>query len=122
MSMTRLVKGRHRLAPIVTITIDTVPRYWVIHSDVGVAICQEMVGPLERPQYAEHNTGVTRLLCWLRCLLGDEHDVIRSGRLATDLDLGKLNSMTSGARLDDVPALAAEVLAGKTRGRVIIDL
>jgi D-arabinose 1-dehydrogenase-like Zn-dependent alcohol dehydrogenase len=30
----------------------------------------------------------------------------------------KLNSM----RLDDVPALATEVLAGKTRGRVVIDL
>ena len=44
------------------------------------------------------------------------------GRLATDLDLAKLNSMTSRARLDDVPALAAEVLAGKTRGRVVIDL
>jgi hypothetical protein len=34
----------------------------------------------------------------------------------------KLNSMTSRARLDDVPALATEVLAGKTRGRVVIDL
>lgn len=43
-------------------------------------------------------------------------------RLATDLDLAKLNSMTSRARLDDVSALAAEVLAGKTRGRVVIDL
>ena len=39
-----------------------------------------------------------------------------------DLDLAKLNSMTSRARLDDVPALAVEVLAGKTRGRVVIDL
>ena len=34
----------------------------------------------------------------------------------------KLNSMTSRARLDDVPASATEVLAGKTRGRVVIDL
>jgi acrylyl-CoA reductase (NADPH) len=44
------------------------------------------------------------------------------GRLATDLDLAKLNSMTSRARLEDVPSLAAEILAGKTRGRVVIDL
>jgi acrylyl-CoA reductase (NADPH) len=44
------------------------------------------------------------------------------GRLATDLDLEKLKSMTSHARLDDVPTLAAEILAGKTRGRVVIDL
>ena len=43
-------------------------------------------------------------------------------RLATDLNLAKLNSMMSRARLDDVPALAAKVLAGKTRGRVVIDL
>jgi acrylyl-CoA reductase (NADPH) len=44
------------------------------------------------------------------------------GRLATDLDLATLNSMTSRARLDDVPALATKILAGKTRGRVVIDL
>ena len=43
-------------------------------------------------------------------------------RLAKDLDLAKLNSMTSRARLEDVPALASKVLAGKTRGRVVIDL
>ncbi|MGA7371659.1 MAG: MDR family oxidoreductase, partial [Methyloceanibacter sp.] len=34
------------------------------------------------------------------------------GRLATDLDLARLNAMTSRARLDDVPALASEILAG----------
>ena len=43
-------------------------------------------------------------------------------RLATDLDLARLNSMTSRAKLDDVPTLATEILAGKTRGRVVIDL
>ena len=32
------------------------------------------------------------------------------------------NGMTSRAQLDDVPALATEVLAGKTRGRAVIDL
>ena len=35
------------------------------------------------------------------------------GRLAMDLDLAKLDSMTSRARLDDVPALAGEILAEK---------
>ena len=44
------------------------------------------------------------------------------GRLATDLDLAKLNAMTSRARLEDVPSLATEILDGKTRGRVVIDL
>jgi acrylyl-CoA reductase (NADPH) len=44
------------------------------------------------------------------------------GRLATDLELSRLNSMTSRARLEDVPSLATAILAGKTRGRVVIDL
>ena len=43
-------------------------------------------------------------------------------RLAKDLDLAKLNGMTSRARLEDVPFLATEILDGKTRGRVVIDL
>jgi acrylyl-CoA reductase (NADPH) len=43
-------------------------------------------------------------------------------RLARDLDLAKLKKLTSSARLDDVPALAAGILAGKIRGRVVIDL
>lgn len=43
-------------------------------------------------------------------------------RLATDLDFGKLNRMTSRARLEDVPLLATKILAGQTRGRVVIDL
>ena len=34
----------------------------------------------------------------------------------------KLNAMTSRARLEDVPSLASEILDGKTRGRVVIDL
>jgi acrylyl-CoA reductase (NADPH) len=44
------------------------------------------------------------------------------GRLATDLDLEKLNSMTSRAGLEDVPLLSSEILAGKLRGRTVIDV
>ena len=43
-------------------------------------------------------------------------------RLAKDLDLAKLSSMTSRARLEDVLALASEILLGKTRGRIVVDL
>lgn len=43
-------------------------------------------------------------------------------RLAHDLDLAKLKELTSHAKLDDVPALAGEIVAGKIRGRVVIDL
>lgn len=43
-------------------------------------------------------------------------------RLAHDLDMAKLKELTSHAKLDDVPALAAEIIAGKIRGRVVIDL
>jgi acrylyl-CoA reductase (NADPH) len=43
-------------------------------------------------------------------------------RLAMDLDFGKLDSMSSRARLDEVPRLATEIVGGRVRGRVVIDL
>jgi acrylyl-CoA reductase (NADPH) len=43
-------------------------------------------------------------------------------RLARDLDLGKLDAMTSRARLADLPRLAADILDGKVRGRVVVDV
>ncbi|OYU70001.1 MAG: oxidoreductase [Alphaproteobacteria bacterium PA2] len=43
-------------------------------------------------------------------------------RLAKDLDLAKLAAMTSRAKLEDLPRLAGEILDGKVRGRVVVDL
>jgi len=43
-------------------------------------------------------------------------------RLAADLDLGKLRSLSRHVKLDEVPAVAAEIVAGKVRGRVVVDL
>jgi len=43
-------------------------------------------------------------------------------RLAKDLDLAKLAAMTSRATLEDLPRLAGEILEGKVRGRVVVDL
>jgi acrylyl-CoA reductase (NADPH) len=43
-------------------------------------------------------------------------------RLAVDLDLAKLDAMTRRVGLEDVPALASEILAGRTRGRVVVDV
>ena len=43
-------------------------------------------------------------------------------RLAKDLDLGLLETMTQSAVLADVPRLAEEILAGKVRGRVVVDV
>jgi acrylyl-CoA reductase (NADPH) len=43
-------------------------------------------------------------------------------RLAADLDLGKLSAIRADARLADVPALAADIIAGKVRGRVVVDV
>jgi acrylyl-CoA reductase (NADPH) len=43
-------------------------------------------------------------------------------RLAKDLDLKKLDAMTSRVKLADVPALGAEILAGKVRGRILVDV
>jgi acrylyl-CoA reductase (NADPH) len=43
-------------------------------------------------------------------------------RLSTDLDLAKLDAMSEPAVLADVPALAEAILAGKVRGRVVVDV
>jgi acrylyl-CoA reductase (NADPH) len=43
-------------------------------------------------------------------------------RLRADFSLDKLDSVSTHRALDDVPALAEEILAGKTRGRVVIDI
>lgn len=42
-------------------------------------------------------------------------------RLGTDLDLARLDAMTQVAGLADLPGLAAGILEGKVRGRIVID-
>lgn len=44
------------------------------------------------------------------------------GRLATDLDLGKLARTTQTIGLADVPALAEQVLQGRVQGRTVVDV
>ena len=39
-----------------------------------------------------------------------------------DLDRDLLASMTRTVGLDDVPTVAAEILAGQVRGRVVVDV
>jgi len=43
-------------------------------------------------------------------------------RLQADLPLAHLDSMTVAARLSDVPRLAAEIVKGQVRGRVVVDV
>lgn len=43
-------------------------------------------------------------------------------RLARDLDLARLDAMTTRATLTDLPRLGAEILEGKVRGRVVVDV
>lgn len=43
-------------------------------------------------------------------------------RLATELPLDKLDESTTVRPLDDVPELAAEILRGNTRGRIVVDV
>jgi len=43
-------------------------------------------------------------------------------RLGTDLPLDRLETMTVAARLADVPQLAAEIVKGGVRGRVVVDV
>ena len=43
-------------------------------------------------------------------------------RIAKDLDRSKLATLTTHITLDDVPRVAAEIVAGKVRGRVVVDV
>lgn len=43
-------------------------------------------------------------------------------RLARDLDMKKLSAMTRTIPLDDVPATAPEILGGKVRGRLVVEI
>jgi len=43
-------------------------------------------------------------------------------RLQSDLPLDLLGAMTIKARLQEVPGLAAEILKGQVRGRVVVDV
>src|SRR5690606_30394985 len=43
-------------------------------------------------------------------------------RLARDLDRDKLDALSETRRLDDVLALAPEILAGHVRGRVVLEV
>ena len=43
-------------------------------------------------------------------------------RLARDLDMAKLDSLTVTATLEDIPDLGAAIIAGKVRGRVLVDV
>ncbi len=43
-------------------------------------------------------------------------------RVVSDLPLDKLESMISGAKLEDLPALGSEILKGQVKGRVVVEL
>ncbi len=43
-------------------------------------------------------------------------------RIARDLDVNKLAALTTHVKLEDVPRIAAEIVAGRVRGRVVVDI
>jgi acrylyl-CoA reductase (NADPH) len=43
-------------------------------------------------------------------------------RLATDLPMDKLDAMVVDKKLEDLPALAPQILSGQVRGRIVIDV
>ena len=51
-----------------------------------------------------------------------ERRVLAWARLATDLPQAHLASATTEIGLADVPALGADILAGKVKGRVVVDV
>ena len=44
------------------------------------------------------------------------------GRIATDLPMDKLDAMVTPATLSDLPKLGADILQGRVRGRVVVDV
>jgi acrylyl-CoA reductase (NADPH) len=43
-------------------------------------------------------------------------------RIASDLDLAKLHHLTTHVKLEDVPRIAADIVKGQVRGRVVVDI
>lgn len=43
-------------------------------------------------------------------------------RLVEDIDMAKLHALTTHVKLEDVPRIANDIVAGKIRGRVVVDL
>jgi acrylyl-CoA reductase (NADPH) len=43
-------------------------------------------------------------------------------RLVEDLDLAKLHALTTHGPFDEVPQVAADIVAGKVKGRVVVDI
>jgi acrylyl-CoA reductase (NADPH) len=43
-------------------------------------------------------------------------------RLVKDLDLSKLHALTTHVKFDDVPKVAADIVEGKVKGRVVVDI
>ena len=43
-------------------------------------------------------------------------------RIARDLDLVKLRTLTTHVKLEDVPRIGAAIVAGRVRGRVVVDI
>lgn len=43
-------------------------------------------------------------------------------RIARDLDRSSLTALTTHVKLDDVPRIAADIVAGRVRGRVVVDI
>ncbi len=60
--------------------------------------------------------GIDSVMCPMPRRIGAWH------RLQSDLPLDLLEGMTIKARLDEVPRLAAEILNGQVRGRVVVDV
>ena len=50
------------------------------------------------------------------------HRLVAWERLASDLDTDLLASMTDTVSLEEVPGVCGELLAGRIRGRLIVDV
>jgi acrylyl-CoA reductase (NADPH) len=51
-----------------------------------------------------------------------ERRIVAWNRLQAELPINQLEAMMSMTKLDDVPAVAADILQGKVRGRIVVDV
>ena len=104
--------GSHTLANVLAQT-----RYGGVVSACGLAQGLDLPGSVA-PFILR---GVT--LAGIDSVMRPTPDRVEAGsRLARDLDLARLEAMTTRATLSDLPRLGAQILDGKVRGRVVVDV
>lgn len=106
------VAGSHTLANVISMT-----KYGGCVASTGLAQGMDLPGSVA-PFILR---GIT--LAGVDSVMAPRHKrELAWSRLARDLDLAKLDAMTSTHPIAEAPAIAADLMAGKVRGRVVLEV